>query len=317
MIRVRRRLTFDGWRRHVSKTAAHAPRPRADMEEEALRSRTGIRFVDTPGSRIRARVARVDGAPTVVIFPDGPNTLEQYDPVFEHFSGSLSLVVMEIPGFGFSFAEDPLSLAFAGCVSDVVHALRSLDLGKMVLCGACVQAFVAVAAAVAMEQSTLGIVAMQATDQIGQRRWLHRAIDPNGILRTVGEGQRLWAEPARRERASIDQWYPAAAAEGFDVRGWQATARWAFAAGCSYALPSLVQSWLIEGQEPVPIWNGRGAVIFGSGDRTHSGCGSDPAGLMQLLPRAELHILPDAGHFPDLERLDVFVVVVADLARCR
>ena len=298
-------------------TTAGAPRAIVDIEAAALASRPGIRFIDAPGSRIRVRIEETPGAATLVILPDGPNTIEQHDPVFDRLRGIMSVVALEIPGFGFSYAHDPLSLTLEGCVRDVAHALGALELDEVVLCGACVQAYVAIGLAAEMGSTVIGVVAMQATDSEGERRWLDEAIDPAGILRQVGAAQRAWADPQKRERALIDRWYPAAAAAGFDVAGWQETARWAFRSGCSYALPSLVQSWLTPPSWIPAPWHGPARILFGTADQTHAQCRSDPSGLIQLLPNAEVRLLADAGHFPDLERIDVFLETVQALTAVR
>jgi len=295
-------------------TVLHAPKPIAEIEATALASRPGIRFIDAPRSRIRVRVVEVEGAPALVVLPDGPNTIEQYDPVFERFAGRMTVIALEIPGFGFSYASDPQALTFPGCVEEVVHALRALDAGPMVITGPCVQAYVATAAAVALAGETLGVVALQATDIAGERRWIERAIDPDGLLRRPGEGQRAWADPATRERRAVDRWYPAAAASGFDVTPWQETARWAIRGGCSNALATLIQRWFTSAGDAVPVYDGPATILFGQADRTHTACGSDPAGMRAYLPRAEVRVLADAGHFPDLEALDSFAAAVEELA---
>jgi pimeloyl-ACP methyl ester carboxylesterase len=294
-------------------TAACAPRSLAAIEAEALSSRTGLALIDTPNARIRVRSALIPGVVTVVLLPDGPNIIEHYDPVFERLAGRLGVLALEIPGFGFSYASSPNALTFQGCLDECVAAIKGLNLGDLIVTGPCVQAYIAVGIAVALRKQTRGVVAMQATDVAGERRWLDQAIDPRQVLRKPGDGQKAWADLAFREKMAVDTWYPAAAGPDFDVADWQKTARWAIRAGCSYALPTLCQTWLKDG-ETLPAFTGKSTVIFGEADRSHAACGSDPAGLKTILPNANIIILERAGHFPDLEDIDAFISAINEFA---
>ncbi len=283
-----------------------------DLESRALASRPGMRFIETPHARLRARVQAVPDAPAVLLMPDPPNTIEHYDPMFAHWAGKLTVVALEIPGFGFSRASHPDALSYAGTVAAVVHALRSLGLGRMIVSGPCTLAYVAIGVAAAMPGSTIGVIASQATDVPGERQWIYRAVDPDGWLREPMIGQMAWAQPRVREHLAIDGWYPAAAGKGADIRQWQKTARWAHACGCGNALASQIQEWFgEETSAAVPVVQCPGVILFGQGDRTHRR--SDPQGLRRYLPHAEVRLLPLAGHFPDLEDPAAFRRAVSDL----
>jgi pimeloyl-ACP methyl ester carboxylesterase len=284
-----------------------------ESETEALASRPGMRFVETPHARIRARIQTVPGAPAIVFMPDPPNTIEHYDAWFEHWAGELTVVALEIPGFGFSWASHAHALSYAGAVEAVVHALRDLDPGAMVVTGACTLAYVAIGVAAAMPQSTLGVIASQATDIPGERQWVYRAVDPQGWLREPVVGQMAWAQPDVRERLAIDGWYPAAAGPETDITSWRETARWAHECGCCNALATQIQEWFADDDTAaaVPVVLSPAVVLFGQGDRTHRR--SDPNGLLRYLPNAEVRLLPRAGHFPDLEDPPAFLRAVRDL----
>jgi pimeloyl-ACP methyl ester carboxylesterase len=166
--------------------------------------------------------------------------------------------------------------------------------------------------AAAMPESALGVIASQATDIPGERQWIYRAVDPDGWLREPVIGQLAWAQPEVRERLAIDGWYPAAAGPHADVAQWQKTARWAHDCGCSNALATQIQEWFADDTSAeVPVVHCPGVILFGQGDRTHRR--SDPNGLQLYLPKAEVRLLPQAGHFPDLEDPAAFLKAVSDL----
>ncbi|MDP3749927.1 MAG: alpha/beta fold hydrolase [Phenylobacterium sp.] len=278
-----------------------------------MASRPDIHFIDTPHARLRARVQVVPGAPAVILMPDAPNTIEHYDPYFALWAGELTVVAVEMPGFGFSWANHPEALTYPGAVDAIAHALRGLDLGAMVVTGPCTLAYVAIGVAAAMPKETLGVVASQATDIPSEREWVRRAIDPEGWLRVPLIGQMAWSQPELRERLAIDGWYRAAAGPSTDIASWRDTARWAHNCGCCNALATQIQTWFGDATPDVPRVDCPGVILFGQGDRTHRG--SDPKGLQVYLPRAEVRLLAQAGHFPDLEDQSAFQSAVTDLLK--
>jgi pimeloyl-ACP methyl ester carboxylesterase len=278
----------------------------------ALDSRPDMRFIDTPQARLRARVQPGPGDHAIVLLPDAPNTIEHYDPHFAHWAGRTTVIAIEPPGFGFSWARHPDALGYEGTVAAVTEALRALDFAAFVICGPCTQAYTAIGVAAALPDRTLGVVAIQATDLPGETRWVRHAVDPGGWLREPGIGQMAWAQPDLRERLAIDGWYPAAAAPGTDVGPWQALARWSHVCGCTNALATQLQTWF-DPERPIrpPVIDCPARILFGAGDRTHRR--SDPKGLLTLAPRAEVRLLPAAGHFPDLEDMATFARSVEEL----
>lgn len=279
---------------------------------KALTSRPGMKFVATPQAQLRARIQFVPGAPVVVLMPDPPNIIEHYDPHFTHWADKLTVVALEMPGFGFSWASHPDALTYDGAVQAMVYALRSLNLGPMVVTGPCTLAYVAIGIASAMPEATLGVIASQATDIPAERQWVYRAVDPQGWLREPMVGQMAWSQPEVRERLAIDGWYRAAAGPITDTSAWRETARWAHNCGCSNALASQVQAWFCDDiSVKVPTVDCPAVILFGQGDRTHKH--SDPNGLLRYLPSAEVHLLSQAGHFPDLEDQPAFLKAVDSL----
>lgn len=94
-------------------TELYAPLPAGLRQRWAVGSRPGVRLLHTPGCLIRVRDTGGDG-PAVVLLTDAPHTVESYDELVAALTPRVRLVVLEPPGFGFSWANDPSSLGFPG-----------------------------------------------------------------------------------------------------------------------------------------------------------------------------------------------------------
>lgn len=288
----------------------------AEINAWAGASRPGVRILHTPTAQVRVRVVEPRaGRPraSVLVLPDGPNTIEHCDELLAvAVARGLRAVALEIPGFGFSYATDPVALPFAGCVDATAAALAQLEdeLGgaPLVLTGVCVQAYVALALA-AWHGLGDAVVLAQAPDWEGARHWGTAVLDPAGALREPWAGQAAWR--LGREALSVDGWYPAAAPAGHDVGPWQVTAREVFAHHPTYALATLAQTWFAAGHTPAlaPVTR-PAAVVWGAADRTHVKAGSNPRGMLRHVPHARFIELPDAGHFPDVEQPTRFLDVI-------
>ncbi len=296
-------------------TLAFAPAP-LEAIDAAARSRPGVRLIETPTSYVRVRVVdppgRADGADgTVVLLPDGPNTLEHYDALAGRLvDDGRRVALLEIPGFGFSWATDPHALTFDGTAAATAAALEQLDLGPVVLGGVCVQALVALRVAAASPHLVDGLVLVQCTDWDATVRWAGDALDARGALREPWAGQARWR--LRRQRLAVETWYPAVAGPAAPVAAWQETATEVLAAPSTYALASMLQEW--SGPEP----DLRGvtcpaAVLWGEADPSHGLTGSDPRGLLRYVPDARFTALPRVGHFADLEAPEALITAVRDV----
>lgn len=295
-------------------TSLFARFPLSTIEAAGLASRPNMRILETSNARIRVRAELVTGKPAVVVLPDGPNIIEHHDPIFDELRGDMSVIGIEIPGLGFSFAKQPQALSFDGTIDALADAIERLDAGPLIITGSCSQAYVAIALAARLAHKTLGVIASQATDLATEKSYVAAAIDPLGFLRTPLVGQMAWAIPANRERLSIDGWYRLAAGPSCDIAAWQDTARWSLGCGSCFALGSMLQSWFGEDDIAIPVWDGAAAILFGCGDKTHLAHGSDPGGLTRYLPQAVVQRLAGVGHFPELEAKAEYILAIRTIA---
>lgn len=294
-------------------TSLFARFPLSGIEKTGIESRPNMRIIETTKANVRVRAEFVKDRPAVIVLPDGPNIIEHHDPIFDELRGDLSVIGIEIPGLGFSFAKQPEALSFTGTLDALEDVINQLETGPLIITGSCSQAYVAIALAARFATKTLGVIASQATDLASEKIYVATAVDPLGFLRTPMVGQMAWADPANRERLSIDGWYRLAAGPSADIAGWQDTARWSLGCGSCFALSSMLQSWFGEEDIPIPVWHGPAAILFGCSDKTHLKHGSDPNGLSHYVPQAVVHMLEGVGHFPELEAKAEYVRTIRSM----
>ncbi|MDN5914900.1 MAG: hypothetical protein L0I76_07295 [Pseudonocardia sp.] len=123
----------------VLDTEAFAPLPRSQWQQ-AAQSRAGVQIVTTPGALIRLRDTGTASstAPTVALLTDAPHTLECYDDLVAELGPEVRTVIIEPPGFGFSWVTDPEAFSYPGATEAILAALGQLGITGAVLGGACV-----------------------------------------------------------------------------------------------------------------------------------------------------------------------------------
>lgn len=280
-------------------TIGFAGAARGEIEAFALATRTGLRWFEHPTSLVRMRVPDVSGKPVVVFLPDGPASIESYDAVIAALADRYDVVVIEIPGFGFSWPLTPDALSFDGCVAATAAALASLALPPVTLVGPCGQGLVALALAKRHPHLVAALIVAQTGDWAAEVAW-GPALDPKGVLQLPFAGQvgfRLTCE-----RAAVDWWAPFAAGPDFDVATLQAEARTLIRHHCAYALASITQKWF-GGDVPdlsvtLPV-----TAIWGLADPSHAA--TDRSSILTCAPHARIVEVGRAGHFVDLEAIAV------------
>lgn len=102
-------------------TDLFAPRQRTAMEADAI-TRTGVCFIDVRGARLRVRM-QAGPQPTIIVLPDGPNIIEHHDRVFKLFEGRNAVLAIDMPGFGFFWANRADTLSFEGAVAAILQVV--------------------------------------------------------------------------------------------------------------------------------------------------------------------------------------------------
>jgi pimeloyl-ACP methyl ester carboxylesterase len=278
----------------------------ADIQALASAKRPGICWHEHPWSHVRMRVQMAPGAsasprPTLVLLPDGPASIESYDALLAALGTEFNLVLIEIPGFGYSHPRDPRALEFEALCAITAEAFASLALGPAVWVGPCVQGLVALGVARARPELVRALVVLQTGDWATECHWGGAVLDPKGLLRRPHVGQvgfRL-----AREAMAVDWWARYAAGPGLDLPAVQQEARQLMRSHCCYALASLSQKWFGREQEPDLQVSGMPAtVVWGLADASHRTTdAAQRRSVLRYLPQACYVELPGVGHFADLE----------------
>ncbi len=154
-------------------TLAFAGASATEIRQHALAGRAGLRFFDRPLAMVRLRLEQRPGAarPVLVFLPDGPASIESYDNLIEALGDDFDLVILEIPGFGYSYPKAPQALEFETLVDITAAAVASLGLSAAIWLGPCVQGLVTIGVAKRHPALVRGLVVMQTGDWAAESRW--------------------------------------------------------------------------------------------------------------------------------------------------
>ena len=281
---------FDRWLWRSARPVPHHPQTRLVTTSGAV-----VRVRDTGGLR-----------PALVFLCDPPNTIEHYDALIAALGPSARVIVVELPGFGFSRAARSSALGFDGAVDAIEEALAALDSGPVVLAAPCITGFVAVALTARARLEVSGLVLLQVPDVAGIRAWTDR-MDPRRTLRRAYVGQlmlRLTAPKVAR------LWYRFASARGSAHDRLADIAEHVLAAGGAYSLATMMQDWRtgpFDGALAVPT-----LVVWGAQDRSHAG--TDRRSTLRHAEHATITELPQCGHFCELEDPEATVALLLPFA---
>ncbi|MGB5336971.1 MAG: alpha/beta hydrolase [Woeseiaceae bacterium] len=257
--------------------------------------------VDVNASTLRVRDS--GGASKALVFLcDPPVTVEAYDDLIASFQPDFRIIVVELPGFGFSRTSSAGQLTFSGAVEAVEAALAFLDFDSIVVFGPCVCGFVAAELAARGKLPINGVVLMQTPDKAGMLAWVER-MDQRGLLRIPLIGQLMVKLNSKR---LVKFWLKYATAKGFDSRPIASAITDALRRGCGYPLATMLQLWS-EGPADARL-DVPGLIVWGKQDRSHAE--TAPECSKAHLTSAEIIQFADCGHFSELERPSEFAASV-------
>lgn len=275
--------------RLASKPIRDASRNSPGMAVATL-SRSRIRYLDTG-----------TGERTVVIAPDPPNTIEHHLPMVEQLRSRHRVIVFDLPGFGFSYPRLRYGFTAAELEICVRELLELLGVKEATVVMSCLAAHAALRAAESRPDLIGRLVLAQAPSINDSLDWARR-MDQRRVLGTPVLGQLMMATQGRKV---AEGWYRAALPKGSDTSAYFEPAARALSHGGCYCLASAFQQFRRETHRTRYNLAQPVTVFWGEADRTHRP--SDPFGLIEQVPHAEVHVLAGCGHFPDLERTPLLV----------
>jgi len=271
----------------------------------AFSSRPGMGCLDMGAAVIRFRT-QGQGAHTLVLAADPPVVIEHYDDLVGLLKDDFRIVVLELPGFGFSLPMPGLTFDFRATNDLVAGALERLALGPYLLAFPCVSAYCAIDLAARFPDMVTGVVAMQAPSWPEEVKWKHGR-DPGGLLSKPVIGQLALRA---LKRTVPRKWFGAAIGRRELLPGFVETADAAMAEGACFCLASVFQRYLTD-EAPVlgPIRQ-PALVLWGEADRSHRH--TEKTSTLTLLPGAREERFEKSGHFPELEEPERFAALVRE-----
>lgn len=275
---------------------------RQRAQPDALKSRAGLRWVETDAGRVRIRhQPGPSGAPKLLFGADGPNAIEHYDALFEALIDRADVVVFDPPGTG---ASRPAA-SFDFTVEAFVRMSEQLleVLGQRALIFPCYLGFVAQQLARHRPELVRAVITPQTSSWRDLQVWAD-TVDPKRLLRTPILGQLLLAT---RRAKIIEGWYGASTGERSHRAPFIKAAQEALKPRGCFCLATLMQGYERSAVTPPSALPMPHAVAWGPRDRTHKR--SDPAAAY---PGATLVRFEQCGHSPELEAPQRFVSWLLD-----
>ena len=272
----------------------------------ASRSRGDVKFHDTDRVMFRYREAAGPvGAPTIVFTADPPVTLEQYDDLIELASQDFRVVIIELPGNGFSPGKRHYRFGFEETNDEVAAFLRDV-VGEQAICAfSCVAGLSAVDIAARYPELVSALVLIQTASVTGFAAW-KRSRDPKGVLAKPILGQYAMRKMAPKR---MPQWFNLVVGRERDCERFCSCTDTSLGHGALWSLASAYQVYLTPDiQLSVP--KQPTLAIWGEADGSHTA--ETRATTPNLVSDVELISLPDLGHFPELEEPDRVYPVMRD-----
>ncbi len=264
--------------------------------DPALFSAAGVSRVTTRGGIVRVRRQPQPGAPRLLLGVDGPNVIEQYDPLLSSLRGHADVTLFEPPGTGGSAPASGFTFTIDDFTQATLEVIGALGLAPVTLVFPCYLGYVAHRLARLEPKLAERVVTIQTPGWADMSRWANR-VDRNGVLRRPLLGQ-LVVRARRPWLARL--WYRSSAGNAGQGAILSGAALDVLRRGGCFCLASLMQglSAAREDVQPLPqpllgVW----------GDRDRSHARSRPESGVELAhtPAVRLVRFPELGHSPELE----------------
>lgn len=268
-----------------------------------------VRYLDT-ASREQAALDG-DLRPALLIIPDGPCVVPHFEEIAHELQNDWRVIVMDLPGFGLSFPAGSYSHSFDAGAAIILELLDHLRIHQpIVLCTSCVNGFYALRLAKLHRHRLRALVLAQTPSVPAMQAWSDRVVPwfikvpvLGQIINYVGRSKfaATWFKIALDRTSPLLNVFTRISADSFAH------------SGSCFCLASVVQGTLpcpaalITGVDSgLPVH-----ALWGQQDRSHRK--TDPMSLLDLVPHAQMRVLPDAGHFPHQENVPILKEILAKI----
>lgn len=284
--------------------ARYAAKRRKGVFSEVLPTR----IIETSVGPVRVYDSKSD-RPCVVFAPDGPNVIEHYERLIELLSSKLRVVCFDMPGFGFSLPRSSYEHSLDQGAQAVLGVLDALAIKNATLAFSCANGFYALRVAQIAPDRISSLVLSQTPSMSAMHTWGKRAIPLP--LRVPVLGQAVgWL--IRKKSAHI--WYGIALPKTTSAKPFEEKAQHALDGGGCFCLASVCQGLVRETVDSLLGVTTPCTLLWGTKDHSHKY--TDPRSLHELVPSAEIILIEDCGHFPDVEQPERFASILMErLAR--
>jgi len=263
----------------------------------------GTQLLELPNALIRVRAVG-SGDRTILLTPDAPVVLENYNALIEFLAPHARVICFEFPGCGFSFPRFGFDFTLSDYVGVTKRVMDALQIESATPAFTCVNAMVAMAFARRYPDRVDSLVLSQVASVPQMHAFVQRIdirVAGVSMFRTPVVGQLFMA----LKRADVAHgWFKIALPKGFPVDSIWNVAKPVYDAGCAFCLASLVQGQLSIVPQDLTIGRRRVTVFWGDADRTHFKTNKES--VCEHAPGAVIHHLPDRGHCPDIEAPEEF-----------
>ncbi len=257
------------------------------------KTRDDIQFFDT--DKVQYRYRERGAGPAIVFTADPPVTLELYDEFLDVFAARFRVIVVELPGMGFSAARASYTFGFRESNDDLAEFCEAVAGPRAILAFSCVIGLAAIDIAARRPELVSKLALMQTTDREGFLDWKD-ARDPKHILAKPFLGQ---IAMRRLAKTRAPMWFDLSVANRDTVEQFSCCAEETLGHGAGWALASAYQRYLTKGASPLGKVEQPALVVWGKADRSH-GAGS-PIRAKNISANLQLVELDNVGHFPELE----------------
>ncbi|MGK0367199.1 MAG: pimeloyl-ACP methyl ester carboxylesterase [Thermoproteota archaeon] len=273
-------FAFDSWLNRKCKNLS----TRFDVVETSLGA---IRILD---------VGKKD-LPTVLMAPDGPCVIEHFEELVVLLSKSYRVLVMDMPGFGFSRPSRKYDHSFSSGAKAIEEVLKNLNIKQAILNFTCANGFYALAFAKKNPEMTLGLVLGQTPSYDEMLKWSKVNIPRTIKIPFLGQ---LVVYFAKIKIASI--WYKAALPKGTDLLPWQKISKENLSNNGCNCLASVAQGIATSSLKEISGVSVPVISHWGENDWSHRS--TDPYSIRSVVKDCDVLLLKNTGHFPNLERPD-------------